>query len=83
MKIQLDDQHFLNSDSCCYWITSEYKNKKGTVVERRVSGYHATFEQVVESYIDKKIRSSEAEKISDLKKEIQKLKKTVKGWKSK
>lgn len=83
MKIKLDDIHFLNSDSYSYWITAEYTNKKGTVVERRVSGYCDTFERVVENFIEKKIKSSEAEKISDLKKEIQKLKKTVKGWKSK
>lgn len=81
MKIkELDDKYILNSDSCCYWITCKYTNKKGKVVERRVSGYCATLEQVVENFIDRKMRSSEATEISQLKDEIVKLKETVKGW---
>lgn len=81
MKIkELDDKYILNSDSFCYWITCKYTNKKGKVVERRVSGYYATLEQVVENFIDRKMRSSEATEISQLKDEIAKLKETVKGW---
>ena len=85
MKIKLDDKHFLNSDPQCYWISCKGEVEKGKnagkVYERRVSGYVATFEQVMESYIENRIRSLECEKLSELKKEIQNLKKTVKGWK--
>lgn len=86
MKIKLDDKHYLNSDRFSCWITCEYtpEKKDGTLgkpTERRVSGYYRDFNEVVEDYIDKKINSSEALKISQLSKEIKKLKKTVKDWK--
>lgn len=40
-----------------------------------------TFGKCVESYIENKIKSSEAVKITQLKKEIEALKKEVRGWK--
>lgn len=81
MKIKLDDKHYLNSDRFCCWITCEYTAKNGKTAERTVSGYYRTFEQCVENYIDKSILSATAENITQLRAEISKLKKTVKGWK--
>ena len=84
MKIALDEKHYLNSDQYCYWITCDvtYKGKDGNekTVERRVSGYTRTFSDAVESYIENRIRTSEAAKIVELKDEVKKLKKTVSGW---
>ena len=85
MKIKLDDKHYLNSDQYCYWITteSEVTRQNGTkyTAERRSSGYTRTFSECVNSFIEKRIGGAEIERISELAKEIEKLKKTVKGWK--
>lgn len=86
MKIALDDKHYLNSDQYCYWITCDvtYEGKDGNkkTVERRVSGYARNFSDAAESFIENRIRSSEAVKISQLKDEVKNLKKTVSGWKA-
>lgn len=85
MKIKLDDNHFLNSDQFCYWITAVVipgeKSRKKKPYEVRVSGYVATFEQAVDSYIDGKVNGSAATSLTKLAKEIRTLKKTVRGWK--
>ena len=81
MKIKLDNKHTLNSDGLCYWITADIASKNGKHYERRISGYAATFYQCVESYIEKKIGSSEATDIVQLKNELEELKEEVRGWK--
>lgn len=85
MRIKLDDKHYLNSDQYCFWITAEYtaERKNGTVytAERRCSGYTRTFSECVDSFIEKTIGGSEIKRFTDLAKEVEKLKKTVKGWK--
>ena len=86
MRIKLDKKHYLNSDTYSYWITCEYEIKtgkrKGSVDEKRVSGYEPTFEMAVESYIDKKINGSDAAEVAQLVKEIKDLKTEVRGWKN-
>lgn len=79
MKIKLDDKHFLNSDPYCYWITVLVENEKNPKkpYERRVSGYCNTIEDAFIDYIDKKIKSSNADKISKLCSQITKLKEEI------
>lgn len=79
MKIKLDKSHTLISDQYCYWIT-ETVITKTKAYTRRASGYTATLEQCFDSYIDKKIKSSEASEIGVLAKEVKALKEQVKGW---
>ena len=47
-KKRLGKNYWLNCDPYCYWISEEYEVKKGktagTIAERNVSGYTATFE---------------------------------------
>lgn len=85
MRIKLDEKHWLNSDAFCYWITCEYEVEKGksagTIAERRVSGYAATFEQAVESFIERKIKGAESESFSELVKVVNDLKAEVRSWK--
>lgn len=85
MRIKLDDKHWLNSDPQCYWITKEVKVNKGKtagdIVERRVSGYVATFEQAVESFIERKIKAAEIGSFKELVEEVNNLKKEVRSWK--
>lgn len=81
MKIKLDDKHTLNSDGLCCWITADVIAKNGKHYERRISGYMPTFSQCVESYIERKFRSSEATDIVRLKNELEELKEEVRRWK--
>ena len=81
MKIKLDDKHILNSDPQCYWITTTVISEDGKEYERRVSGYYVRINDVISSYIDKKIRSSEADDFKALIKEVNALKKQIKSWK--
>lgn len=84
MKINLDKSHILNADGLCYWITTIYKSDKtGKDCERRVSGYHITPLDAINSFIDKKVMSSEATTVTELFKEVEELKKQVKKWKPK
>ena len=81
MRIKLDDKQWLNSDTYSCWITRETINKNGKKTVRNMSGYYPTFEGAVVSYIEKRIKSSEADKISKLKNELKELKAEVRGWK--
>ena len=82
MEIKLDDRHFLMSDKYCYWIETEVIPEEGKKkpYRKRISGYTPTFEQVVESYINSKIKSSEVMKLNKLSNEIKALKEEVRGW---
>lgn len=85
MRIKLDDTHWLNSDPQCYWITKEVTVKEGknagSAYERRCSGYVATFAEVVDSFVECKIRESKIESFTELKKTISNIKKEVRNWK--
>lgn len=80
MKIKLDETTYLNSDSCCYWLTQMVYPSDKKPYERRVSGYMPTFKGCVESYIENKIKSSEAAQIVRLKNEIEDLKSQAGAW---
>ena len=80
MNIKLDDQHYLVSDSKCCWIETEVKPENKKPYRRRSSGYRATFEEAVESYIKEAINSSEATRITKLAKDVKALKEEVRGW---
>ena len=85
MKIRLGEKHWLNSDSQCYWISLDVKiengHNKGSVVERRVSGWTRTFEEAVDSFIEAHIRTAEIDDYSSLVETINELKRTVESWK--
>lgn len=83
MRIPLDDKHILCSEENCCWIMQMVTPEKGKPYERRVSGYVPTFEMAVESYIKKKINSSEATEIRQLKAEVESLKEEVRSWQGK
>ena len=85
MRLKLDNKgHHLNSDPYCFWITVEVTSEKtGKPYDRVVSGYYAKPLDAIESFIDRRVRSSEAEDIKQLIKEVEELKKTVKSWKPK
>ena len=83
MKISLDDKHILVSEETCCWVVRVVTTKEGKRYEKRVSGYYATLQGAVESYIDKKINSSEADEIRKLAVAVEELKAEVRAWKPK
>ena len=80
MTIRLADKHFLNSDLYCYWITCVVQSKDGKPYEKRVSGYTATFNDAVSSYIERAVKRSVSEDIRLLRDEIENLKHEVMEW---
>lgn len=62
------------SDKYCMWITKTYKPKgkgaKKEFVEERISGYHDNIESLMESFIDRRLRSSDAASLKEHLKEI-------------
>jgi hypothetical protein len=85
MRVKLDNKgHYLVSDPYCYWVAKEVTAEKtGKPYDRTVSGYYAKPLDAIESFIDRKVRASEAEDIVQLMKEVEDLKKMVKSWKPK
>ena len=86
MKIKLGNGYYLNSDAYCYWITVEVqpteKSRTQKVYEKLASGYCGTFEQAVDSFINKRIGESEALEFKTLAKEIKALRKEIRSWKA-
>ena len=80
LNISLDEKYHLNSDSLSYWISEEVVYSSGNCTERRVSGYHNTFNQAINSFIENYIRSSDIRDYQSLVEEIERLKETVAGW---
>lgn len=80
MRVRLDEKHTLCSDEHCCWITQAVTPEGRKPYEKRVSGYVPTFQMAVESYVNKKINSSEAKEISQLASEVLALVQEVRQW---
>lgn len=73
MKIEIG-KYTLISDSQCYWITRKYKTKKNTEGKLRVSGYARTFEELIHSFMECRLRDSDAENLKDLMHDVENIK---------
>lgn len=80
MKLKLDNTHYLNSDGYCYYITTVCVSKNNKESERRTSGYTCTLSQALESYINRRVSSSEAEDLNALSNDIKSLIREVRAW---
>lgn len=85
MRIEIGEKYYLNCDQFCYWISLRYEIKSGKgageTIERRVSGYTATFEQAVDSFIERHIKTAKIGDFSELVREVNDLKEEVRSWK--
>lgn len=63
-------KYILKSDALCMWIEEKRKGKtkdgKETETTKRVTGYAVTFEMLINSFMQRKIRASEAECVQEL-----------------
>lgn len=80
MEIKLDDKYTLFTDNFCSWIMRTAFTKKGTTRQTKASGYCATLEDTLASFLDKKILSSKAESLEQILKEIQEAKEEIHSW---
>lgn len=74
MKIECG-KYTVYGDGYCVWITEKRETKKdgkktGKYTEERVAGYVENFEELFEDFIDRRTRSSDAEDLKALLKEI-------------
>lgn len=69
MQVKIGEKYYINCDQFCYWISRKHEVKSGKgageIVERRVSGYTATFEQAVDSFIERHIKIAEISDFCD------------------
>lgn len=88
MHIELKKGVFLCSDERQFWIQKEWythrKDKEGKMVEvlntKPLSGYCTELENLFDSYFDRTIRSSEAETVEQVVKEIGKVRRDIHKW---
>lgn len=85
LKIHLSGSKYIVGNGLCYFIVSESsrKNKKGekVVVQKRLSGYHTNFVDLIDSYFRDTIRDAEIDgDLEDLVKLIKKTRTEIRGW---
>jgi hypothetical protein len=81
MTIELcNGKYILKSDAYCMWL-SQIKIAKdtGKPYEENVSGYHGTFEGLINALMRRKILLSEAETLAELKNDIERIGDELKG----
>lgn len=63
-------KYILKSDALCMWIEEKRNGKtkdgKETETTKRVTGYATNFETLINSFMQRKIRASEAECVQEL-----------------
>lgn len=63
-------RYIIKSDPQCMWVEEKYvgENKAGEAKEqtRRVSGYTRNFTQLLESFMEQRIRGSKANNVKEL-----------------
>ena len=69
MNIKLDRTYYLESDDMSFMLV--YYDKKGN---RKVNGYYGTLEQLIKSFINVKLRKSNATTLKEIKQELEELK---------
>ena len=79
-RIHLTGSKYIIGDSQSYWIVQE-SHRKGKVVQRRMSGYHTDFCDLLNSYLDHSIRETPIEgEIADLVKAVEKTRREISRW---
>lgn len=67
-------KYIIKSDTYNLWIEEKYTMKKGAKkgeeATRVITGYHQSFERLLECFLERKMRSSEAQEVADMLKEF-------------
>lgn len=70
-----EGRYTLHGDSQCFWITERTKTKSKTAKaefnEKKIAGYSYTFEQLMDSFMDAKLRNSDAKDMEKALKQIE------------
>ena len=82
MRIEVGN-YIICSDPQCMWLEEKYTGKtkagEGKEYIRRTSGYVRTFDELLESFVERKIRSSEATDIKKLLREFSDIERDIKA----
>ena len=62
--------HFtIKSDKFCAWLEQDFEviegKAKGTIVSRRITGYHLSFDKLLDDFVDTAIKDSDAKTVED------------------
>lgn len=76
-------RYTIHSDAFCLWITERCETKKegvstGKYTDKLVAGYVQNLEELMDDFIDRKTRNSDAVKLKELLKDIAKAEKNAK-----
>ena len=71
----------MRSDKFCLWIDEEYKSKdektKGKTMTRKVAGYCVSMEKLLDDFVDKQFKDSDATSMEEVLKILDKTSKEV------
>lgn len=79
-RIPLGRNKFLISDGMACWIVREVKTKTGKAYDRRLSGYHGSISNLIQSYFDREVLSGDVKTLQELGEHIDKTRKEIRGW---
>ena len=88
-KIHLGKDKYLISDSFCWYIgqqivrhgtDKETGEKTESEYMKRLSGFHTNLPDLMESYFDKTLLTSDVDNLKDMGKLIHKTKKDIREW---
>lgn len=69
MEIKIG-RYTLQSDRYCCFIEQEFKNDKGKIAQRRVSGYFRDLGALLDDFIDTRVKDSDANNMKQVLAEI-------------
>lgn len=84
VRISIGKNRFIVSDEFQYWMVQECKSQKtGETYDKRISGFHVSLDNLINSYDDRHLKTSDIETLADFGKEIKKLQReNAKWWKA-
>lgn len=66
-------KYIIKSDTYNLWIEEKYQMKKGGEATRVITGYHQSFERLLGCFLERKMRSSDAQETAELLKEFSEI----------
>lgn len=72
MEIDMD-KYTIKSDTQNLWIEKKYMTSDGKVYTKRVAGYCRNLEQLYASFLDARVRDSEAKTVREILRELKEI----------
>ena len=76
-------KYIMKSDKFCLWLEEEYESQddktKGKLMTKQVAGYCCSFENLLNDFVDKQIKGSDAKSIKELLKVLKQTTEDIKA----